>query len=1075
MVGQMLRKGMGIVSALVLAAAIPVGVQAQAGTLTGTITDESTGGPLSTVQVFLQGTSRGGLSGPDGRFTLTDVPPGNYTLIANRIGYQEARQTDISVAAGQVTTVNIAMSGQVLQLQEIVATGLIDPVEGTRSPISVARISRDVMPVAVAGPAIQNIQGRVAGATVNRGSGQPGSEPSIMLRSPTSLRGSGAPLVVVDGVILGGVLSDANTTAIEGMDIESIEIIRGAAASSLYGSRAAAGVIAITTARGQGLAPGRTQFSARTEYGVTQAFKIDDLPRHHHYLVNPAGTAYVNAQGVEVPRAQRVPMSNSAYLQFMENPYPGPVFDNVGAVLQPGDFQAHNFTVMQNTESTNFAASLSRTAEEGALAGNRGYYRNSFRLNLDHRFLNTLNMGVSMSHARDGRENIATGSNATAAAFSGTGLFTTMLQAPRDIDLSVRDANGNYVQQPDPDVAFENPLWTASTRSSDMQGNRTILSSDLGWRPFPWLTGSGRVSYDRREQMTSNLVPKGTPLSVGQEGESDGSIAFNGLWTDTWNAEGQVSLRRDFGRHDARVTFRGLMERDRTELGNRQGENFTLFGVPHISAIAPQDRRSTSSEREVRALGYLTDLAFSFFDGRYTATVLGRRDGSSLFGADARWRNYYRVAGAWIMSEEEWFNLPNVNNFKLSYARGTAGGRPGWDAQYETWNLVDGIPNKGTGQLGNRLLRPEHTMEQEVSLNMIIQNRFGVELTHAWQRTEDQIVPAPLPSFIGYPQQWVNAGTVTGHSTEFTLEAQMVQRPNLGWTSLFVADYSDATIKEWPLPCNAVRTWRFDCPGEPVYGIYGHRLLTNLGELQTHLGGGSLQYADQFQVNDEGYVVWVGDKNYTDGIVNGEVQPGTWGTASPNLGGQVYQWGVPFFERDETGALLRPSLGKGNAVNLGWINNLRWNNFGFHAQLHASIGGVANNRAFQDMITSSRNFPGLDQAGRPDGLKKPWGYYNDAVGSGGSTYITEKADYLKLRTLSVNYRFSQPQFQRLGLDRMGMTGLQIGLTGRNIFTLTGYSGFDPEQALDLNNRLNAVTTGTYPSTRTFTAEASVTF
>jgi hypothetical protein len=185
---------------------------------------------------------------------------------------------------------------------------------------------------------------------------------------------------------------------------------------------------------------------------------------------------------------------------------------------------------------------------------------------------------------------------------------------------------------------------------------------------------------------------------------------------------------------------------------------------------------------------------------------------------------------------------------------------------------------------------------------------------------------------------------------------------------------------------------------------------------------------------------------------------------------------VPFFEQDADGNTLRPSLGKGNAVNLGWINNLRWNQFGFHAQLHASVGGVANNRAFQDMITNSvRNFPDMDQAGKPDELKKPIGYYVGAVGSGGSTYITEKADYLKLRTLSVNYRMNQQQLDRLGFGRMGMTGLQLGLIGRNIFTITNYSGFDPEQALDLNSRLNAVGTGNYPSTRTYTAEVSVVF
>ncbi len=1062
MVRQLLRKGTGVAVAMLLAAAFPVDTHAQNGTISGTVTDQQTGGPLSTVQVYLQGTSRNTLSSATGTFTLSDIPAGTYSIVGQRIGYQEVRQDNIVIAGGQTATVNLVMSPSVLQLQEIVATGLIDPVQGVRSPISVARVDREMMPVAVAGNAVQNLQGRVAGVQMTRQSGEPGSGTSIMLRTPTSLRGSGAPLVVVDGVILGGVTADANTTSIEGMDIESMEVIRGAAAASLYGSRAAAGVISITTRRGQALQQGQTQFSAHTEFGITEAFKIDNLPSHHHYMMNAAGTSYVNAQGVEVPRDRRAPFSTNEALQFMDKPYPGPVFDNVGSVMKPGNFQAHNFVVSQNTASTNFAASLGRTVEEGAVQENSGYYRNSVRLNLDHRFLNTMNLGMSMSHTRDGRDEL-----------EPNNFFTQVLTAPRDVDLSVKDDAGNYLQQPNPAVVFQNPLWTQATRDGTMNSNRTMLSSNYSWNPFPWLSANALVSYDRREVVTRTYVPKGTPANVGQEGELDGEISFGHTWTDTWNAESQVSLRRDFGQLNTRVTFRGLMERDKTDTGSRSGENFILYGIPNINNTAPENRNSASASREVRATGYLVDTGLDYA-GRYTVTILGRRDGSSLFGENARWRNYYRVAGAWRIAEEAWFNVRNVSELKLSYARGTAGGRPAWDSQYETWSLTAGLPTKG--QLGNSNLRPEHTTENEVTLNAILFDKYGLTLTHAWQETTDQIVPAPLPGYVGYSSQIVNAGAVAGHTTEFSLEANLIQSPNVGWNSLVIADYSASKITDWPLPCDASRTWRFDCEGEPVYGIYGFRLLESVKDLQAHRGGDAVPFANQFQVNDEGYLVWVGDKDYRDGMVNGEIQPGTWGTVSPSIGGRSYEWGIPFFEQDETGATKRPSLGEGNAVNLGWVNNLRLGNFNFHAQLHASLGGVANNRAFQDLINNGqRNYPGMDQSGKPDGLKKPIRYYREAVGSGGSTYITEKADYVKLRTLSVGYQLNQSHFERLGVDQLGISSLRLGLTGRNIFTITGYSGFDPEQALNLNNRLNSAGTGNYPATRTWTGDVTLTF
>src|SRR5690606_9265378 len=147
----------------------------------------------------------------------------------------------------------------------------------------------------------------------------------------------------------------------------------------------------------------------------------------------------------------------------------------------------------------------------------------------------------------------------------------------------------------------------------------------------------------------------------------DGSISFSNTRTKTFNAEGSLSVRRDFGALNVRTTVRGLMERDRTELSGQSCSNFILFGIPTCGNTVVEDRSASNSERDRRAIGYLVDTAFDY-DAKYILTVLGRRDGSSLFGPDNRWHNYYRVAAAWRLSEEDWFNLPNVGEFKLSYA-----------------------------------------------------------------------------------------------------------------------------------------------------------------------------------------------------------------------------------------------------------------------------------------------------------------------------------------------------------------------------------------------------------------------
>jgi TonB-dependent SusC/RagA subfamily outer membrane receptor len=220
---------------------------------------------------------------------------GTHTIEAVRIGFSSTQQ-QVTVTAGANTTVNLTLTETVLQLQEIVATGLVDPTEGVRAPISVAHVDREMMPVIASGNAVQNLQGRLPGMSVARRSGQPGEGVNIVLRTPTSLLGNTSPLVVVDGVILGG-QGIPSTTDIDAMDIESIEVIRGAAASSLYGSRAASGVISIKTKRGAGMQVGQTRFQARTEMGQSQNVRNIKLNDHHHYLMNPEMTAYVNAAG----------------------------------------------------------------------------------------------------------------------------------------------------------------------------------------------------------------------------------------------------------------------------------------------------------------------------------------------------------------------------------------------------------------------------------------------------------------------------------------------------------------------------------------------------------------------------------------------------------------------------------------------------------------------------------------------------------------------------------------------------------------------------------------------------------
>jgi TonB-linked SusC/RagA family outer membrane protein len=1034
-----------------------MGAHAQTGTVTGLVTDGGSGEPLSTAQVYISGLDVGTLTQANGRYLLPGVPQGSYTLTVQRIGYASASQ-QVVVVANETAVVDFTISQQALQLQEIVVTGLVDPVEGVRSPISVSSVNRETLGVPVRGAAVANLQGQIAGVHISRMGAAPGDEPSIMLRTPTSVTEElgGEPLIVVDGVILGTGVGTAN---LESADIESIEVIKGAAASSLYGSRAAAGVISIRTARGTQLAFGQTQFSARTELGFTSAVTGLDLPTHHAYLMDAGQTQYVDALGNPVDRDSRV--TPIPYNAVMDNPYPDPLFNNLGNVYEPGSFQTQTYSFAKNDEGTNYQLTFNRYKEGGPVRNNDGYTRNSFRVNLDQRFLENFNLAISTYHSRDTRDNIN---------FS----FQNFVAAPPDTDLTAKDADGNYVRIPDPQQPFENPLWRQESREGDRKRARTMASANLRWEPLAWFSFMANASYDREDTKERTYLPKGTPLSVTQDVPSDGELEFLNLVSDTWNAEAQFSLRRDFNLLNVRTTVRGLIERQSNDENIAEASDFFVGGVPRLDAAS--NRLSSSLFEEIRSLGYLWDTAFDYA-GKYIFTGLVRRDGSSLFGVDNRWHTYYRVAGAWRMAEEEWFNIPNVTEFKVTYARGTAGSRPLFDFQYETWQVSPTGVSKGV--LGNRDLAPEHTTEQEVSVEAILFNRFGIDVVHAWHRTKDQLDFVRVPAFTGYSNQWQNGGVMVGSTTEVTFEAQIFQTPNFSWTSTLVGDYSRGKIESWP-HCRTV-SYRFYCAGIENYTQWAGLFLSD----PTQLGGGDSSLwgydgahhggrvvdaglLDEFEVNDDGYLVWVGSGNhYWEGF-----DKGLWGTQM-TLDGFTYDWGTPFQMMDANGNRQRSQIGKMPATTVGWINQFRIGQLRLHVQLHGAFGGTASNEAYRGLI-SSRRSPMMDQASKPDGLRKPLSYYQ-AVTPPGSAMVQD-GSFVKLRTLSASYEFNQQQLNGVGLGGMGVSSLTIGLVGRDLFTISEYDWLDPEVG-NLNTRLPSSGAGanTYPPTRGLTAEIAVTF
>ncbi|HVF39448.1 MAG TPA: SusC/RagA family TonB-linked outer membrane protein [Gemmatimonadaceae bacterium] len=1012
------------------------------GRITGVVTDSSDNRPLSAVRVAVVGTRLAAATDDGGRYTINGVPAGRYTLSARRLGYRQGAATGITVGDGVTATANFRLDPVGLTLEAVVTTGVVDPTSGTRVPFTVGRVDAENSPVPATN-ALETIQGKIAGATVIA-SGQPGSGTNILLRSPTSISKSIAPLIVVDGVVQAQSFT-GSTADLESMDIESVEVVKGAAASSLFGSRAASGVIQIKTRRGSALPEGTTRVTARTELGTNDLGGKIHWAQNHYYMTNAQGQ-YVNAAGAVVTRAQRV--AKPIHTRFQDVAYADPVYDQVDRFFDPGQFTKNSLSIAQNGPRTNWLLSLNNTREDGVVLNSGKYEQNNLRLNLDHRPIETLELSFSGYHSRSDRHEL----------YDDT-FFDLINQAP-DIDLLVPDPDGTpYLFQGDQvDSREENPLYVLSTEFNRRKRARTQGSLGAKYSPLGWLSFDGNISYDRSDRrndffLDQGLKTEGFSTPLGGPGEIE---QFTGT-TNALNAAASANLLGRTGQLTLRSTLRALIERQSNQTTTAAG---TIFSAPGVRSLSNAQQRSVSSLlEEVRASGYAVTTGADYA-GRYIIDGLVRRDGSSLFGPEEQWNTYYRVSGAYRVSEESWWPIKSLDEFKLRASRGTAGTRPDFSDQYETFAFSEG-GGLSKQTLGNKFLKPEHATETEVGIDAIFRQRFSLQLSYARNRVVDQLIQIPLAGLFGYNTQWQNAGTVTGNTIEGTLEAQVVRRPNFTWRMGVVADRSRNRITEFNRSCFSTQNIAFRCAGETLGAMYGFRFIKGIEELAPD----AVARSAEFQVNDEGLLVWVGAGNT---YQEGETKQ-LWGKTA-TIGTTNYQFGMPIVLRNATGSNALVKIGDGNPdLHWGFSNNISWNNLSVFALLDAQVGGDVYNETNQRMYQWARSSD-VDQTGKEQSLKKPIEYYVNLYAANDPTdYFVEDAGFVKLREISLKYRLPNELVSSLG--RVGVSGISLSLIGRNLKTWTNYKGYDPEVGGTIVRRDNFV----YPRYRTFTGSVELTF
>ncbi|HEY9448215.1 MAG TPA: SusC/RagA family TonB-linked outer membrane protein [Gemmatimonadaceae bacterium] len=1014
--------------------------EASTGRIAGTVTDSANGQPLGSVSVSVSGTRIGALTDAAGKYAINGVPAGTHSIETRRIGYAPKIVPNVSVTAGATATVDVQLKAAALTLEAVVTTGVVDPTSGTRVPFTVGHVDAADAPVP-ATDAMETIQGKVSGVTVLP-SGQPGGGTEVLLRSPTSINKSNSPLIIVDGVILSQSF-DGSSADLESLDIESVEVVKGAAAASLYGSRASAGVISIKTKRGAGLPAGPPKVTVRSEYGDNALAGKIHWARYHDYMINDAGQ-YIGEDSAVVDRAHRV--EEPVFKRFQDNPYTDPIYDQVDRFFHPGNTYKNSVSVAQNTGNTNWRMSVADSKQDGVVLNSGAYKQTDVRVNLDSRLRDDLRVSVSGYHSISHRNEL----------YDDT-FFDLINQAP-DVNLLVPDPDGTpYIYQGDPQGREENPLYVLATEDNQRRRTRTQGSLAAHYTPLKWLTFDADVSYDRSNRRVDFFLDEGLKTE-GANGEPGvGEIEQTVGGTDALNASASANLIGAVGPLTLRSTLRALMERENNRVTEATGTGLATSGVPNLENAA--DRTLESSLEPIRSTGYFVTLGADYL-GKYIFDGLVRRDGSSLFGPEEQWNNYYRVSASWRMAEEKWWPFAAITEFKPRYSRGTAGGRPDFEDHYETFSF---LPGGGLTQetLGNAFLKPELATETEIGLDMIIKDRYSLQLTHASTRVEDQLIDVPLPKVYGYRSQWQNAGTVEGNTWEATLQAQLIRRPNLSWRAGLVFDRSRNKITEFAPPCFTTNTIAYRCAGETLGAMYGFHFVNAASELPAD----AQARASEFQRNDDGLLVWVGPGNaYTEG---GSKE--LWGT-STTIGNSNYAWGMPITQLDAKGKAAVVRIGDGNPdFHWGISNQVTWRDFDFYALVDANAGGEVYNQTNQRMYQYGRSAD-VDQAGKPEELKKPLTYYQALYAANSPTdYFVEDAGFVKLREVSVRYHLGSGIIDKLA--RVGVKGASLSVIGRNLFTSTPYSGYDPE----VGGTIVRLDSFEYPRYRTITGSIEINF
>lgn len=993
----------------------------------GNVSDAN-GEPVIGATIGIEGTSNGTISDLNGDFHLS--VPQNSLLKFSYVGYKTQQQ---KVASAKELKIVLVEDTQFLDDVVVVGYGVQKKSDLT-SAISTIK-SDDLVGTSITS-LDQGLQGRAAGVVVLNTSGQPGGSTSIRIRGTSSINGNNEPLYVIDGI---PVISDAGSlstgtlhnpslnplTNINPSDIESIEVLKDASATSIYGARGANGVVLVTTKQGKN---GKPKISIGARYTMQQVSKTMDM-------LNAVQLAELGNEAADNDKVERKPiyagMNNLAKVNT----------DWQNEIFRTAPMQNYDVSVSGGGEKNSYFVSGNILLQDGIVIGS-DFGKGSFRFNLNQELNNWFKMGVSANLSYSRSNGVVTNSE------GGFASSITSWALEMNPALPVRDDNGKYIYENNtgnPNVG--NPVQDAMEAQNRNTTFRTLANAFLEWTPLKNLTFKTSMGVDY-------FVIKDQAFAPGEikRAESNGGYAsignrdgFNWVWENT------VNYTTSFGKHSIGALGGMTVQAFVSENSNVSTADFKDGFLGFNSIQSGTLRQAASSGiTEWQMLSYLARINYNY-DSRYLLTLTGRVDGSSKFGKGNKYGFFPSVSGAWRVSEEAFMkNAKAVSNLKIRASYGIVGneGIAPYSSQGLMFNTEAYFGNSEvvTGlspfTLSNSDLKWETTSQLDLGVDFgLFNNRLTLTADYYVKKTKDLLLNMPISYHTGYDSAMKNVGSLENRGFEVTLGVVPFAGKfkwnvdlTLGYNKNEITDLAGTQENLSGLPIMGISYWTKITKGKPIGTIYGYKTdgIAQLNEDLTKVpffAGKTLYHGDRKYVN----------KN-DDKVIN-EDDLFELGNANPDFTfGFNNTFTYEFKDKSSLGLTIYLQGVIGNEI-------VNFNKFALE-----SFNGYKNNST----AALQRWTPNNQTNEYPRATMK-------SAGNILSDHYVEDGSYLRIKDITVSYTFAKSVTKHFFSD-----GLTIYAGLKNIHTFTHYSGYDPEVSRFANNNLSmGADYGSYPMSKSY--------